>query len=589
MSTISITELPSATTPLTNSEVIPLVQNNVTKKATLSDVGSSITYKRTGDVNAVTRTVQSKLSDIISVWDFIPEGTDTNTVDCTNYIQNALNYAFNRGGGEVYLPAGVYRTTAPMIVRSNVHFRGDGAGSVIRRTGTGGSPFGNAIHIGYGYEYSYDRQYFSPTFDNDATIAQLLAGNLTRLTTRNAKVSNIYVKDQTAGKGLGIWTMNARDCVIDSMWFENTKTPVNLANDASGWQAACYNMMVSNIFQVSVDTGNDSWYDIAFTGSVLNATLKNCCNNPNTPSYLDGVFALGGHNLVVEGNTINGNDSNIPGGQTKIGFLYIGASVNTNYEVVFSNNIVSNFQEGMVIFQCGGISITDNYIYSCGTGIRLPSKRCIIDGNIFRSNTTDLVGNGDSTFHTISNNKGLSTLVNPDLPRWEQLVKFIGNTDLTGNPQTESNGNSYGPLTSRVLNYFAIDGVVSSTDRAKAGFTQDGNIRVNSGQTITVYYKLPTFVKRLREISVYLYADGAGDAVTIKLVGQTAPANTSGFLVNTTLATGTSAGAGDWGVGTGTISQYLWNNGGYLIAVEYAPANSSSQLRQVGAYVTCDA
>lgn len=584
MSTIKITDLPVATTPLTNSEVIPLVQGNVTKQTPISSIGASMTYKRTGDANTVTRTVQSKLSDIISVWDFIPEGTDTNTVDCTNYIQNALNYAFNIGGGEVYLPAGVYRTTAPMIVRSNVHFRGDGAGSVIRRTGQGGSPFGNAIHIGYGYEYSYDRQYFSPAFNNDANLAQLLANNLTKLTTVNAKVSNIYVKDQTNGKGLGVWVQNALDCVIDSMWFENTKTPINIANDFSGWEAACYNITVNNIFQVSVDNGTDSWYDLVYCGDAVNVTISNCFNNPNTPSYLDGMMAVSlVNNLIVDSCALAGNNA-----AGKTGILYSGADVNTNYNVVISNNIVKNIARGINVFSASAVSVVGNMIYDCDEGLQLLGKRCLVDGNFFRNNTADLVGNGDATFNNITNNKGLSVLVNPNIT-WEFYNKFAGNTDISGNPIVASNGNTYGALMARSLAYHPVEAFFTSTDRAKAGFSQGANIKVDAGQTVTAYYKLETFVKKLRSAVVYAYADGAGDVITIKLVGNQSAPNGNGFDTDVTLATGTSAGAGDWSVGSSALNQTLYNNGGYYIAVVYAPADSDSQLRPVQLTVLTDA
>lgn len=553
----------------------------------LAGGGSNLIGYTQGSTNAQVQTVQRKLRERISALDFIPPGTDTASVDCTTYIQNALNYVYAAGGGEVFLPAGVYRTTAPMIVRSNVHFVGSGPGTVLKRTGTGGSPFGNAIHIGYGYEYSYDRQYFAPAFDDDATIAQLLANDLSKLTTRNAKVSNIYVKDETAGKGLGIWTLNARDCVIDSMWFENTKTPVNIANDAGGWQGASYNISVSNIFQVSVDNGNDSWYDIAFTGAAVNVTFDNCFNNPNTPSYLDGMFACNGtHNLVINGCTLAGTNSS-----GKIGILYLGSDVNTSYDAVFSNNIIKKINNGIVIFQCSSVSVTGNYLYACDIGLRLFAKRCLVDGNFFRNNVTaDMSGNGDSTFHTITNNKGLTTIVNPNLAIWEEYNKFSGNTDLTGNPYIAANGNSYGVLGARALVWHAIEANFTSTDRAKTGFSQNaGTILVNAGETVTAYYKLETFVKRVRQASVTLYADGAGDVVTIKLVGNIGAINSGGFATTTTLATGTSAGAGDWGVGTGAISQYLYNNGGYFIAVEYTPANNNSQLRTASALLMCDA
>ena len=42
----------------------------------------------------------------INVLDFIPEGTDTTTVDCSGYFREAIKVAGD--GGTVYVPVGIY-------------------------------------------------------------------------------------------------------------------------------------------------------------------------------------------------------------------------------------------------------------------------------------------------------------------------------------------------------------------------------------------------------------------------------------------------------------------------------------------------
>jgi hypothetical protein len=368
------------------------------------------------------------------------------------------------------------------------------------------------------------------------------------------------------------------------MWFENTKTPINIANDFAGWEAACYNITVNNIFQVSVDNGNDSWYDLVYCGDAVNVTISNCFNNPNTPSYLDGMFAVSlVNNLIVDSCALAGN-----GTAGKIGILYTGAGVNTPSNVVLSNNIIKNLDQGINVFNASAVSVVGNMMYDCDIGLRLLSKRCLVDGNMFRNNTTDLLGNSDATNNNFTNNKGLTVLTNPDIT-WELYNKFAGNTDFSGNPIVASNGNTYGALQARSLAYHPIEAFFTSADRAKAGFAQGGSIQVNSGQTVTAYYKLETFIKKIRSATVYAYADGAGDVITIKLVGNSSAPNGSSFATSVTLATATSAGAGDWSVSNGAITETLYNNGGYYIAVEYAPANSSSQLRPMQLVVLADA
>ena len=63
--------------------------------------------------SAVQRTVESKLQDVVSVLDFIPEGTDTAAVDCTTWIQSALN-----ASTAVVFPKSVYLISSSLSVPS---------------------------------------------------------------------------------------------------------------------------------------------------------------------------------------------------------------------------------------------------------------------------------------------------------------------------------------------------------------------------------------------------------------------------------------------------------------------------------------
>lgn len=72
---------------------------------------SKLSYSLNG--SGIVRSVESRLSDAVSVMDFIPEGTDTSTVDCTQFIQNAIDYACTLPLRErnVYFPPGNYLVT----------------------------------------------------------------------------------------------------------------------------------------------------------------------------------------------------------------------------------------------------------------------------------------------------------------------------------------------------------------------------------------------------------------------------------------------------------------------------------------------
>lgn len=100
MTIVKISELPAATSPVSPSDVAPVVQNGVTKKAAISQFG----FVGAG-ATATTRTIESKLRDVVSAKDYGAVG-DGSTND-TAAIQAAID-SLPANGGTVYLPSGTY-------------------------------------------------------------------------------------------------------------------------------------------------------------------------------------------------------------------------------------------------------------------------------------------------------------------------------------------------------------------------------------------------------------------------------------------------------------------------------------------------
>ena len=112
MAIIKISELPAADTPLSASDVVPALQNGVTKKAAIDQFG----FLQSG-TSAVTRTIQNKLRDYVSVKDFgaVGDGVANDTVP----VQNAINT-----GKSVYFPEGIYlvdEITIPFAARGAIY------------------------------------------------------------------------------------------------------------------------------------------------------------------------------------------------------------------------------------------------------------------------------------------------------------------------------------------------------------------------------------------------------------------------------------------------------------------------------------
>ena len=70
----------------------------------------------------------------ISVKDYDAKGDGV--TDDTTAIQNAINYVYSNGGGEVYIPNGNYIISSPIQMKSNVILKGESASSSVITTKT---------------------------------------------------------------------------------------------------------------------------------------------------------------------------------------------------------------------------------------------------------------------------------------------------------------------------------------------------------------------------------------------------------------------------------------------------------------------
>ena len=141
MSGIKITELPASTTPLSGSEIVPLVQGGVTKRATVTQIG---TVTATGTTTP--RTLPDRFAETVSVKDFGAVGDGV--TDDTAAIQAAVNAAANIGlGTRVYLPSGQYKISSEITVtNTKIVLYGDGIdATIIRQT----SATANGLNFNY--------------------------------------------------------------------------------------------------------------------------------------------------------------------------------------------------------------------------------------------------------------------------------------------------------------------------------------------------------------------------------------------------------------------------------------------------------
>lgn len=127
--TVTIQNLPAAD-GLAGTELVPIVQNSITKQTAISNFGPIGTFTQAG--SSETRTVQGKLRDIVSAFDFMTAAqiSDVQSRNATISVSAAINAAimhlYNTGGGTLYLPAGTYMITNSIYLKTRVNICGEG-------------------------------------------------------------------------------------------------------------------------------------------------------------------------------------------------------------------------------------------------------------------------------------------------------------------------------------------------------------------------------------------------------------------------------------------------------------------------------
>jgi hypothetical protein len=115
----------------------------MTKTRDLADLGGGFIQ---AGLNAVQRSTESKLQDVVSVLDFIPQSehaaikTGTSTYNATAAIQAALDYVVNQGNVSLAIPSGTYLISGTLVIdkpsgeRSPTYITG---GGTLKKTNAG--------------------------------------------------------------------------------------------------------------------------------------------------------------------------------------------------------------------------------------------------------------------------------------------------------------------------------------------------------------------------------------------------------------------------------------------------------------------
>jgi hypothetical protein len=403
MAIIKISDLPAATSPVSPSDVVPAVQDGVTKKAAIDQLG----YLANG-AGATARTIQTKLRETVSVKDFGALGDGV--ADDTVAIQAAID-SLSSDGGVVHFPPGTYRVARNIgtndrwgikVTNSSITLKGDQA--FLRRFNTDISTYALAypiLLVGVP-----DSNVAAPTtnvmidslyFIGENTRHSDSGNSLTdwRYAIEFKNTSDTWVKDCqfTAIDSSAIWYQQpAAYNYVSNQYYNTTK---NYRSKISGCsfiatahispgRALLHAISVTGIDFCSIVNNYFEWCDDCVSGETTYNRYTDTENDTYTAG--GGAAALGplkrsGRNISIESNTVYNSsehcfymatmDTTITGNniRTDEPTICTGDQIKVRGRgVTVSGNIISNYISAISVNEAAlDVTVTGNVCCSPGT------------------------------------------------------------------------------------------------------------------------------------------------------------------------------------------------------------------------------
>ena len=369
------------------------------------DTGGSIhefprKFTQTG-TGAVEQSQNSKLQNIVSVLDFIPENqhaaikAGTTTYDATTNIQAAIN----SGARFVSIPQGTYRITSQITLSANQAIVGDGeASTVIKHLVTGGN------HLFYGQNIENSSIQGLTIEDQNNTGYSIYY----RLVSPAQAYSNISLSNITLKSCSGIGAIRVESAEwVDADWQLE-------AEPGPGW--LCWkNVQIKDISIVDFLNSSDGSSTISVTGarscSIDNLNLLNHQERGLSVAFCTDVNVSSVRSTPVTNGNVNSNPHGVYIRTTKritADNIVVDYGAGTGsawglrlsrgvYYGTFSNvtvrasNSASNF---------GGIG----FLGGCYNSFNAASIVTPVSGLVIAPHASAVTGSGDSSFsHCFSN------------------------------------------------------------------------------------------------------------------------------------------------------------------------------------------
>ena len=569
MANQKITQLPVATSPVASTDVLPVVQGGATKQAAINQLG----FLAAG-TGAVTTTIQTKLRETISVFDFMTAAqiadvqANTASVDVSAAITSALAAAT---GEALYFPAGTYLVGTSITIdstRNNTRIYGDGAGSVLK-LGSGATDAILQIRQASNIEVEYLK------FDGDGAFRTHTNSRCVRVdrAATNIKFNNVWFYNgysdnvacfytstfgpvntvnftdckfdttvQTTSHNLRLW--RTENITVQGCYFTNWVDDAIQVNFGSPPQVSvigglvvdsCYfQNTVADLFAIEMIAGDISNDDHFYR--IKNVVISNNIFDANNKATL-GASGISGwaDNVSIIGNTWRRSDSGTwrQGIEAAGNYWTISSNVLDDSNIVVSayNDTASNPVSGYGYVVTGN-SVTVNggsekYAVRAGGSGRF-------DGLIISNNRVSLFGlTGPNSGAMILGTYGATGIVKNakitnNLLSHDTVVAAVNGIQFSGLVGSENIDISQNTL----LNFTA--GVSTAASSTATDMTINGNIFRNCTTNISLLGTVTARVAGNTYSSAFAYVSAdRGDASVTVVSGVDAPTQ----VFNTPLTT----------------------------------------------------
>ena len=455
--------------------------------------GSSLVGYLPAGTGAVATTVQTKLRQYVSVFDFMTSAqiadvqAGTLTVDVTSAIQAAIDAVFTAGGGGVFVPGGKYRITSSITVKKAVTLfaytsqaerlsAAVGVSALFRCYGTGydavklGTTANDAFGAGIiGISIFYAPQAGIVAYSHgmliDSCAVTYAAGTGIKLVSGSGPtlIQNTHVISPGM-HGIEVATADCR--MLDS----EVQQPNNVATGLPANTYDCISLTATaGPFQIincrMGDDGFRSRHGIYAAGGQLqisNTDIQNCT--------IAGIYLNGGNSHIIVGNKIASSSANA----NKCGVYVEVGSLNSVISSNSFNGITTGGLGGIVIDGAQSyITIASNSFYgnwANATAIVFPTAtdRLLITN----SSIEGAQGFNKYAYERSETISGATPVIHP--AGYNEVLVNVVNAGAT--TMTSMTGGIYGQ---RMTLYF---GDANTTVQHGTG---TNNFRLNSGANVT--------------------------------------------------------------------------------------------------------